>query len=77
MVAPPGRRWRGPPAPRWLRHVPLVGLILLLVRWRRRPRPADPNLDEQLELTDAWLVTLGALLGLTVLLLVAEILSLR
>ncbi len=65
--------------PRWIRFVPAVGLVVLLVRRRRGPRntgPGDPHFEEQWELTDAWIVTLGALLGLIIVLVLAKVLPL-
>jgi hypothetical protein len=51
-------------APQWLRLLPLVGLMLVLVRWFAVPRdPADAPQYVHSELAEAWIVTLATLLG--------------
>lgn len=59
--------------------VPLVGFLVLLVRWLKEPRvgagfPKEQQLHEHIELSDAWIVTLVTLLGLALLIFGAIVL---
>jgi hypothetical protein len=57
-----------------------VGLVVLFVRWANSPRDApssDTRLRENMELTDAWLTTLGTALVVILVCLGAALLRLR
>jgi hypothetical protein len=68
-----------PARPRRIRWVPLVGLVVLFVRWLRSSGDAhsDERLRENMELTDAWLTTLGTALVIIMVCLGAALLRLR
>ena len=66
--------------PRRIRWVPLVGLVVLFVRWANTPGDAhssDERLRENMELTAAWLTTLGMACGVIVAFLAVSLLHLR
>jgi hypothetical protein len=67
-----------PPRPRRIRWVPIVGLVVLLVRWANTPPDAhsDERLRENMELTDAWLTTLGTVWVILMVFLAAALLRL-
>ena len=70
--------WLDDRSSRSIRRVPVVGLIVLFVRWLKEPlgRLSDEQrLHEHIELTDAWIVTLTTLLGVIVLLLLVAIVA--
>jgi hypothetical protein len=70
--------WLDARSSRSIRHVPFVGLIVLLVRWLKEPRRGlsdAQRLHEHMELTDAWIVTLTTLLGVVVLLVFVAIVA--
>ena len=65
--------------PRWLRFAPVLGLVLLLGQ-RVEARIASPGTrdrSDEADLATASRVTLGTLLAVTVLLLLAQLWNLR
>jgi hypothetical protein len=49
----------------WVRLLPLVGLVVLLLHRAYAPPAAreDERVRERLDLVDAWIITLGTLMG--------------
>jgi hypothetical protein len=57
--------------------LPLVGLIVLLLRWAYAPpaAPEDERVRERLDLVDAWIITLGRLMGVMMIVVLAALIG--